>query len=196
LGVLPNISVAINPAQIEGTSRGKYQLVVGNPGLAPETVVLEGGSAGNQLGFRFEPPQLSLNPQSQAAATLTVWPAAAAKTPGQAATLAEQRTIDFWVTAKPASGKAKSGSARATFLHVVPEPTRQRPSWLIPVILGIVILISLCLIGFFIWYAVNGPTQQSLGSAGHPLNCEGHSILFSSFLARSVPDGSIRLYFG
>jgi hypothetical protein len=64
LGVLPNLSVVINPAQSEGISSGKYQLVVGNPGLAPETVVLEGASAGNQLGFRFDPPQLSLNPQS------------------------------------------------------------------------------------------------------------------------------------
>jgi hypothetical protein len=181
LGVLPNLSVAINPAQIEGTRGGKYQVVVGNPGLAPETVVLEGGSAGNQLGFRFDPPQLSLNPQSQAAATLTVWPTAAVNTPGQTA-------IDFWVTAKTARGKVTSGSARA-IMNVGPMPSRQRPSWLFPVILGIVILISLCAIGYFIWYWLNTPTPQSLDNTGQ-------SIFFSRFLARSVLDGSIRLYFG
>jgi hypothetical protein len=180
-GVMPGLSVAINPAQVAGSGSGEYQVAVGNPGLAPETVTLEVGTTGNQVGYRFDRPQVSLNPQSQAISTLTVWPITPMNTPGEAVFL-------FWVTATAVSGKVKPGTARATFTNIVPEPVRQRPSWIIPIILGIIILVSLCMIGYFLYYWFSTPPQQPLGSVSF-------SQLISRFFARSIFDGSIRFYF-
>jgi len=177
-GALPNLMVTIDPARIETGSSGDYHLVVSNPGLTTETISLEGSTANGQLNFRFTPAQLTLKPQSQGTATLTVWPAAA--------NLAGQTAIDFWVTARSSGGKARPGSAQATFVHLVQQvQSKQRPSWLIPVIVLIVCLLLICAISAaVILYVRNSPAGTG-------------SIFYSThFLARSILDGSICYYFG
>ena len=134
-GALPVLGVAINPARIENASRGNYQLVISNPGLIPETVSLEGSPVSGQLSFQFSPAQLTLKPQSQGMATLTVSPTVANP--------AGQTAIDFWVTAKSGSGKTRPGSAQATFVPMA-ALDKQRPAWLIPVIVLVVCLALIC----------------------------------------------------
>jgi hypothetical protein len=172
--------VTIDPPRIDNGSRGDYHLVVSNPGQSTETVVLEGSTTYGQLGFRFEPAQLTLKPQGQAIATLTVWPISANPV-GQTA-------IDFWVTAKPGSGKARPGSTQATFVHLVQAQVKQRPAWLIPVIVLAVCLLLICAISAIIILNLRNPVN-STGGALHFFNS-------SSFLIRSLLYGSIRIYLG
>ena len=179
-GALSVLAVAINPARIENATSGNYQLVISNPGLITETVVLEGSTAYGQLSFRFNPAQLTLKPQSQGMATLTVSP-----TP---ANLAGQTAFDFWVTAKSGSGKTRPGSSQATFVYQAQAQKKQRPAWLIPVIVLIVCLALICAISIgFILYLRN--SNNLPGGAGYFFNS-------TIFLARSILDGSIRFYIG
>jgi uncharacterized membrane protein len=178
-GALPVLRVEINPTRIEHGSSGNYQLVVSNPGFATEMISLECSSANGQLGFRFNPTELTLRPQGQGITTLTVWPTAA-NPPGQT-------TIDFWVTAKSGSGKSRPGSAQAAFVHLVQAlPERKpRPAWLIPVIVLVVSLLLICAISAIVLLSLR--------------NASGGSSYFInpiSFLARSIFDGSLCFYFG
>ena len=179
-GAQPALMVTINPPGIENSSTGTYQLVINNPGLTTETVVLEGSTANGQLGFRFDPAQLALRPQSQGVATLTVWPLTAG-TAGQTA-------IDFWVTAKSGSGKSKPGSTQASFVHLA-TAQRQRSRWLIPVIVLVVCLMIICAISLLV--ILNFNNSQSPYPAGSTLN----SFDIAGSFVRSIIDGSIRSYF-
>jgi len=177
----PNLMVAINPAGSDNSSSGNYQLVVSNPGPTTETVVLEGRTANGQLGFRFNPAQLSLKPQSQAIVALTVWPISA--NPGG------PTTIDFWITAKSGSGKSKPGSAQATFVPLAQAQGQPRPPWLIPVIVLVVCLMIICAISALV--LLNWKNSPNLYPSGSTL----HSFDSIRFLARSILDGCIRAYF-
>jgi hypothetical protein len=179
-GAQPSLMVTINPPNLENSSSGNYQLVVNNPGLTTETVILEGSTAHGQLGFRFEPAQLTLKPQSQGVATLTVWPLTANP--------AGQTAFDFWVTAKSASGKSKPGSTQASYVHLV-AAQGQRSRWLIPVIVLVVCLMIICAISLLV--ILNFNNSQRPFPTGSTLNS---SDIAGSF-ARSIIDGSIRYYF-
>jgi hypothetical protein len=178
-GALPVLAVAINPARIDNATSGNFQLVISNPGPITETVVLEGGTASGQISFRFNPAQLTVRPQGQGMATLTVWPTSA--------NTADQTAIDFWVTAKSGSGKTRPGSTQATFVPLVTQG-KQRPAWLIPVIVLIVCLALICAISVGIILYVN-TSHSSPGGAGHFFNS-------TKIFARSILDGSICFYFG
>jgi hypothetical protein len=180
-GAQPSLMVTINPTRVENSSSANYQLVVNNPGLTTETVVLEGSTADGQLSFRFNPAQLTLKPQSQGIATMTVWPLTAGPS--------VQTAIDFWVTAKSGSGKSQPGSAQATFVHLVQAQGAQRSRWLIPVIVLVVCLLIICAISLLV--ILNFPNSQSKYPTGSTL----HSFDSVWFLARSILDGSIRFYF-
>ena len=178
-GALLNLMVTINPASNTNGSSGEYHLVVSNPGPTTETVALEGSTAYGQLNFRFDPAQLTLRPQSQGTATLTVWPATANP--------AGQTAIDFWVTARSGSGKTSPGSIQATFVQLAQAQGKQRPAWLIPVIVLVVSLAIICAISAAIVFYVNNPRNTPAGV----------SLLYypTRFLVRSILDGSIRFYF-
>jgi hypothetical protein len=178
-GALPNLMVTINPARIENGSSGEYHLVVSNPSPTTETIALEGSTAYGQLNFRFEPAQLILRPQSQATATLTVWPA----TPNPAG----QTAIDFWVTAKSGSGKTRPGSIQASFVHLAQAQGKPRPAWLIPVIVLVVSLAIICAISFAVILYVRTPHNSPAGA--------GALFYSTRFFVRSILDGSIRFYF-
>jgi uncharacterized membrane protein len=180
-GAQPNLMVSINPPSIEDSNSGNYQLVVNNPGLTTETVVLEGSTANGQLGFRFNPAQLALKPQSQGIVTLTVWPITA--------NAAGQTAIDFWVTAKSGSGKSKPGSTRATFVHLVAAGSERRPRWLIPVIVLVVCLMIICAISLLVILNFNN------SSSPYPAGSTLHSFDLTQFFARSILNGSICNYF-
>jgi len=180
-GAQPNLMVTIEPPRIENTSSGNYQLVVNNPGLTTETVILEGSTADSRLGFRFNPTQFTLKPQSQGIATLTVWPITA--NPGG------QTAIDFWVTARSGSGKSKPGSTQATFVPLAKAQGQQRPRWLIPVIVLVVCLMIICAISALV--LLNWHKSPNLSPSGSTL----HFFDSVRFLARSILNGSIRSYF-
>jgi hypothetical protein len=177
----PNLILAINPPSIQDSNSGNYQLVVNNPGLATETVVLEGNTANGQLGFRFTPAQLALRPQSQGVATLTVWPLTANP--------AGQTAIDFWVTAKSGSGKSKPASAQATFVHLVAAQVEKRSKWLIPVIVLVVCLMIICAISLLVILNFNNSSRP------YPAGSTLHTFNLTRSFARSILDGSICYYF-
>jgi hypothetical protein len=179
-GAQPNLVVTINPPGIQGSS-GIYQLVVNNPGPATETVILEGSTANGQLGFRFSPAQLALRPQSQGVATLTVWPLTA--NPGG------QTPIDFWVTAKSGSGRSKSASAQATYVHLVAAQAEKKPRWLIPVIVLVVCLMIICAISLLVILNFNNSSRP------YPAGSTLHTFDLTRSFGRSILDGSIRYYF-
>jgi uncharacterized membrane protein len=180
-GAQPTLTVSINPPSMETSSTGNYQVVVNNPGLVTETVVLEGSASNGQLSFRFNPAQLALKPQSQGIATLTVWP--------NTANPAGQTAIDFWVTAKSGSGKFKPGSTQATFVYQAAAQGQPKPRWLIPVIVLVVCLMIICAISLLVILNFNN------SSSPYPTGSTLHSLDLAGSFARSILDGSIRAYF-
>jgi hypothetical protein len=180
-GAQPNLMVTIEPPRIENSSSGNYQLVVNNPGLTTETVILEGSTANGQLGFRFNPAQMTLKPQSQGIASLNVWPLRTNP--------AGPTSIDFWITARSGSGKSKPGSTQATFVPLAQAQGQKKPRWLIPVIVLVVCLMIICAISVLVLlHFQNSPNLSPSGSTLHPFD----SV---QFLARSILNGSIRSYF-
>jgi hypothetical protein len=170
-----SLAVSVNPPRAQSAAAASYQVTVFNPGSDPETVVLAASSSSGQMGFRFEPPQLAVAPGGKSSAVLTAW-AVAPGVPG---------TVDFWVTAKSVNGKAHPGSSQAAFVQLAQAPAPKRPSWLIPVIAAIVILLLVCVVAVGLLYYFLGPT----------LNPTGGASLIPS-LTRSIFYGSNHLSFG
>jgi hypothetical protein len=133
------LGIAVHPYPQDNSGRARYQVVVNNPGTTPETANLEGSCADGLLGFQFEPAQLNLGPQSQAASNLVVWLTGAAAGAGQ-------RALDFWVTARPAGARTHPGSMKASFA-LPAAPIKQRPKWLIPAIVIAIIVLIACVVG-------------------------------------------------
>jgi hypothetical protein len=177
-GVQPVLNLSITPSRIEDSQSGNYHLVVGNPGQATETIILEGRSANGQLAFRFEPPQLTLRPQGQGAVMATVWPVAA---------FSGQQDIDFWIAARPTgqTGVVRSASVQAAFVRLqAAQAKRQRPSWILAVIIAVLVLILICVVGILIYYAFSGYLLGSLGA-------NQQSLFGIDDLTRRIIDGSI-----
>ncbi|MFN8499765.1 MAG: hypothetical protein U0641_18075 [Anaerolineae bacterium] len=73
--VLPEaaaLALDVSPLQIEDTSGGQFRIQVGNPGWAPVTVTLTASDADGHIGYRFDPPRLTLGPQTTDYTTLYV----------------------------------------------------------------------------------------------------------------------------
>ena len=141
------LGVAVRPLSPAAGGPAQYLVQVSNPGPNPEAAGLEGSSADGRLGFQFDPPQLSLSPNSTAQSNLLVWqvnPAAGAG--GQA--------VDFWVTARPLSARTRPGSIKAIFA-VPAVPAKKRPKWVIPVVVGGALLLLACLAGVVVLVLMN-----------------------------------------
>lgn len=109
---LAALIVSLAPTQLEAPVAGVFQVRVGNPGAIPVIARLSVADAADGLSFKFAPEQITLGPQSEQRATLSV-SAAAPLADGAA-----QRIHDFRVSAEAADGLAQPGSAAARFVQV------------------------------------------------------------------------------
>lgn len=132
------LGVEILPYPLDNSGHARYQVLVNNPGASSEAAALEGSSANGQLGFQFDPPQISLAPRSKAAVNLLVWIVKA----NTAAAGLPSLTLDFWVTARPLGAHTRPGSSKTRFSAVAPK---KRPAWIIPAIIVAALLVLLCL---------------------------------------------------
>jgi hypothetical protein len=137
------LAVTIEPFRQDGSASSSYRVQVNNPGPQPESTNLEFSSAGGQLGFKFDPAQVSLAPLGQSASVLLVWLASGAS--GAAAVGGQ--AIDFWVTARPLNPRTRPGSVKTSFSPPA-APIQKRPGWLIPaIVIGVLLLLACVGIG-------------------------------------------------
>ena len=136
-----SLAVTVQAYPPGSAKSGRYQVVVANPGPAQETANLEGSSPDGRFKFQFSPPQVILNPLSQATVDLLVSPAVSL--PDGADEL-----LNFWVTARPLNPNTRPGSTRARFIRPAQPQKKKRPGWLIPVILLAALILLLCLCSF------------------------------------------------
>ncbi len=130
------LGLALTPAQQRGEASGDFDVRVSNPGAEPVSVRLDAGSDDAALIVRIEPAQLTLPPQGEAHARLSVL----------TRTLATDQPITktIRVSATPQDGTAQAATGEARFVQV--RARQPFPWWLVIAGLGALILIGVALL--------------------------------------------------
>ncbi len=110
-----DVSIEINPPQVEGEMTGQFNVLLSQTGLAPVTLSLLGTDDSGWLDFSFSPPNVTLPPGGKTSSRLTVQ----AK---QSLTGMEARTVPFVVSASSADGVTAVATVQGRLVQTRPSP--------------------------------------------------------------------------
>ena len=114
-----DVSIVVDPPQVEGEMAGQFNVLLNQTGLAPLTVSLSGSDDSGWLDYSFSPPNVTIPAGGKASSRLTV-------EARQSLTTVEAQGIPFVVSASSADGVTAVATAQGRLMQ-----TRAKPGTLV-----------------------------------------------------------------